>query len=167
MLTKQKRAAIAYRIKDIDVFNDRTFYTAITGKRVPEETSYRQDLGTIAQVILDLCDTSNMIELPLDKDDKVIHVGDVVYDNTGMEWEVREFRFPFDGACIYARTDNDYSTFRPDELTHKATTIEENIEEFNKAVKVTTQYVEASMNKCVEAMKKIAEVFNRVVDSDD
>ena len=167
MLTKQERAAIAYRIKDIDVFNDRTFYTAITGKCVPKETSYRENLATISRVILDLCDTSNMLELPRDKDGEIIHIHDVVYDNTGMEWEVSEFRFPFDGACIYARTDDDYSTFRPDELTYKVTTIEENIEEFNKAVKATAQYVEASMNKCVEAMKKLAEVFNRVGDSDD
>ena len=63
MLTKQKRAAITERIKDIDVFNDSTFYTAITGKRRPEETSYMEDLGTMARVIIDLCDTSDMIEL--------------------------------------------------------------------------------------------------------
>ena len=119
---------------------------------------YKEDDKNILDRIVDLCDTSNMIELPLDKDGEVIRIHDVVYDNNGMEWEVREFRFPFDGACIYARTDDNYSTFRPDELTHKATTIEENIEEFNKAVKVTTQYVEASMNECVEAMKNNSEI---------
>ncbi len=167
MLTKEERAAIANRLKDIDDFCDRTLYTAITGKSVPRTTRYSEDIETMIQVILDLCDTSNMLELPRDKDGEIIHIHDVVYDNTGMEWEVSEFRFPFDGACIYARTDNDYSTFRPNELTHKVTTIEENIEEFNKAVKATAQYVEASMNKCVEAMKKLAEVFNSLGDNDD
>ena len=108
-----------------------------------------------------------MAELPLDKDGEVIHIHDVVYDSTGMEWEVREFRFPFDGACIYARTDNDYSTFRPDELIHKATTIEENIEEFNKSVKVIAQYIEVSMNTCVEALKKLSEKLSSLGDSDD
>lgn len=102
MLSKEERKAIAYRIKDIDVFNDRTFYTAITGKCVPKETSYRENLATISRVILDLCDTSNMVELPLDKDGKVIHVGDIVYYGStiymvkkiiynGNEWEIQFF----------------------------------------------------------------------------
>lgn len=165
MLTKEERKEIANTATSL---SDYTLYYSEIYKCLYGEyprndmpnTEY--DKAIIARII-DLCDTSNMIELPLDKNGEVIRIHDVVYDNTGMEWEVREFRFPFDGACIYARTDNDYSTFRPDELTHKATTIEE----FNKAVKVTAQYVEASMNKCVEAMKKLAEVFNRVGDSDD
>ena len=167
MLTKKERAEIAERLSSVTELGDRAFYEAITGEQRPDTTSYEEDLKAMFNVVINLCDTSNMIELPLDKNGEVIRIHDVVYDNTGMEWEVREFRFPFDGACIYARTDNDYSTFRPDELTHKATTIEENIEEFNKAVKVTAQFVEASMNECVEAMKKLAEVFNRVGDSDD
>ena len=166
MLTKQERAAIAERLKNTEYITSSTLFKALTGEEKLNETSHVKSLCIICSVILGLCDTSNMIELPLDKDGEIIHIHDVVYDNTGMEWEVREFRFPFDGACIYACTDDDYSTFRPDELTHKATTIEENIEEFNKAVKVTAQYVEASMNKCVKAMKKLAEVFNRLGGSD-
>ena len=166
MLTKEERAAIAERANEC-VAVCGSLYEVLLGHRSACNTTYEEDMKKLLARIIDLCDTSNMIGLPLDKDGEVIRIHDVVYDNTGMEWEVREFRFPFDGACIYARTDNDYSTFRPDELTHKATTIEENIEEFNKAVKVTAQFVEASMNECVEAMKKLAEVFNRVGDSDD
>ena len=164
MLTRQERQEIAERAKECkkeEELNWDQFSFVLLGIQ-----SWRND-NELLDRIIDLCVTSNMIELPLDKDGEIIHIHDVVYDNTGMEWEVREFRFPFDGACIYARTDDDYSTFRPDELIHKATTIEENIEEFNKAVKVIAQYVEASMNKCVEAMKKLAEVFNRLGDSDD
>lgn len=164
MLTRQERQEIAERAKackkEEELNWDQFSYVLLGVSR------WRNDEELLDRIV-DLCDTSNMIELPRDKDGEVIRIHGVVYDNTGMEWEVREFRFPFDGACIYARTDDDYSTFRPDELTHKATTIEENIEEFNKAVKVTAQYVEASMNKCVEAMKKLAEVFNRLGDSDD
>lgn len=164
MLTRQERQEIAERAKackkEEELNWDQYSYVLLGVSR------WRNDEELLDRIV-DLCDISNMIELPRDKDGEVIRIHDVVYDNTGMEWEVREFRFPFDGACIYARTDDDYSTFRPDELTHKATTIEENIEEFNKAVKVTAQYVEASMNKCVEAMKKLAEVFNRLGDSDD
>ena len=85
-----------------------------------------------------------------------------------MEREVSEFRFPFDGACIYARTDGNYFTYRPGELTHKATpTVTENIEAFNEVVNANIQCIVTSMDKCVEAMKKLAEVFNRLGDSDD
>ena len=119
MLTKEERGAIAERIKSVDCVDEKTFYESIVGKCVPSTTSYTEDLKTIFRVVLDLCDTSNMIELPLDKDGQVIRIHDVVYDNTGMEREVSEFRFPFYGACIYARTDDDRSTFRPDELAHK------------------------------------------------
>lgn len=164
MLTKQMHQEIAERAKECKKEEELSwdqFSYVLLGIQ-----SWRND-NELLDRIIDLCDTSNTIKLPLDKDGEIIHIHDVVYDNTGMEWEVREFRFPFDGACIYACTDDDYSTFRPDELTHKATTIEENIEEFNKAVKVTAQYVEASMNKCVKAMKKLAEVFNRLGGSDD
>lgn len=167
MLTKQEREAIAERAKGYNELRSPDIYTCLVGKNAPVYTSFLEDSKEILSRIIDLCDTSNMVELPRDKDGEVIHIGDVVYDNSGMEWEVREFRLPFDGACIYARTDNDYSTFRPGELTHKATTIEENVEAFNEAVKVTAQYVEASMNECVEAMKKLTEVFNRLGNSDD
>jgi hypothetical protein len=169
MLTKEERAAIAERAASFngDSLHYTDIYRCLFGEDVPSDTTIKEDDKNILDRLIDLCDTSNMLELPRDKDGEIIHIHDVVYDNTGMEWEVSEFRFPFDGACIYARTDNDYSTFRPDELTHKVTTIEENIEEFNKAVKATAQYVEASMNKCVEAMKKLAEVFNSLGDNDD
>ena len=165
MLTKQERQEIADRAKSYKKGGEELSWDQFSYVLLGIQ-SWRSD-GELLDRIVELCDTSDMIGLPLDKDGEVIRIYDVVYDNTGMEWEVREFRFSFDGACVYARTDNDYSTFRPDELTHKATTIEENIEEFNKAVKVTAQFVEASINARVEAMKKLAEVFNRVGDSDD
>ncbi len=135
MLTRQERQEVEERAKackkEEEELNWDQFSYVLLGV-----SRWRNDEELLDRIV-DLCDTSNMIELPRDKDGEVIRIHDVVYDNTGMEWEVREFRFPFDGACIYARTDDDYSTFRPDELTHKVTTIEENIEEFNKAVKVT------------------------------
>lgn len=156
MLTKQERAAIAERLKDINDFCDRTLYTAITGKSVPRTTRYNEDVETMIQVILDLCDTSNMIELPLDKDGEVIRIGDVVYDDFGIEWEVSEFRFPFDGACIYARTDGNYSTYRPDELTHKKpVTIASLVGEIRRTLSQNT-----IMNK--EATSKLWEIADQI-----
>lgn len=121
MLTKEERKEIAERLSSVTELGDRTFYEAITGKQRPDTTSYKEDLKAMLNVVINLCDTSNMIELPLDKNGEIIRIHDVVYDNTGMEREVSEFRFPFYGACIYARTDDDRSTFRPDELAHKKT----------------------------------------------
>ncbi len=119
MLTKKEREEITERLKGINFLTDNEIYKAITGKCVSVTTTYNEDIKRMIKAILGLCDTSNMIELPRDRDGEVIHIGDVVYDDFGMEWEVSEFRFPFDGAYIYARTDGNYSTYRPKELTHK------------------------------------------------
>ena len=125
MLTKQEREEIAERFRNYDKAEYVTLYSGmydgLLGEHVPKETTVKKDRMELASRILELCDTSNMLELPVDKDGEVIRIHDVVYDNTGMEREVSEFRFPFYGACIYARTDDDRSTFRPDELAHKKT----------------------------------------------
>ena len=42
----------------------------------------------LASRILELCDTSNMLELPVDKDGEVIHIGDTVYDDDNLKYEV-------------------------------------------------------------------------------
>ena len=163
MLTKEEREAIAERIKSVDYVDEKTFYESIVGKCVPSTTSYTEDLKTIFRVVLDLCDTSNMIELPLDKDGEVIRIHDVVYDNTGMEREVSEFRFPFDGACIYARTDDDRSTFRPDELAHqKQATIKSLVEELRSTL--CAAYI--SGREC-EKILHIADQLESLGDSND
>ena len=52
----------------------------MTGTETTIDTLLDEDADKIAGIILDLCDTSNMIELPLDKDGKVINIGDKVCD---------------------------------------------------------------------------------------
>lgn len=88
MLTKEERGAIAERMKSVDYVDEKTFYESIVGKCVPSTTSYTEDLKTIFRVVLDLCDTSNMIELPVDKDGEVIRIGDTVYDDDNLKYEV-------------------------------------------------------------------------------
>lgn len=119
MLTKKERAVIAARLKIYSKHNPYDLYRAITGKGMPEETTGAENNRNMLRAILDLCDTSNMVELPLDKDGEVIHIRDVVYDNSGMEWEVSNIRFHINGADIVACSDDDYFMFRPDEFTHK------------------------------------------------
>ena len=79
MLTKQEREEIVERLKDHKCFNYVEFYEAITGKEIQRETSRVEDITVMSRVILDLCDTSDMVELPRDKDGKVIHIGDTVW----------------------------------------------------------------------------------------
>ena len=65
-------------------------YTAITGEKVPVRTTRDEDFTAISNVILNLCDTSNMIELPVDKDGEVTHIGDIVYDENNKRYEVQQ-----------------------------------------------------------------------------
>ena len=160
MLTKQERQGIADRAKACkkeEELNWDQFSYVLLGIQ-----SWRND-DEILDRIVELCDTSNMIGLPLDKDGEVIRIHDVVYDNTGMEREVSEFRFPFYGACIYARTDDDRSTFRPDELAHKKqVTIKSLVEELRSTL--CAAYI--SGREC-EKILHIADQLESLGDSDD
>lgn len=163
MLTNEKRKAIVERFRKCNDCGFYDIYTAITGEKVPVRTTRDEDFTAISNVILDLCDTSNMLELPLDKNGEIIRIHDVVYDNTGMEREVSEFRFPFYGACIYARTDDDRSTFRPDELAHKKqVTIKSLVEELRSTL--CAAYI--SGREC-EKILHIADQLESLGDSDD
>lgn len=160
MLTKQERQEIAERAKackkEEELNWDQVSYVLLGIQ------SWRND-DELLDRIVELCDTSNMIRLPLDKDGEVIRIHDVVYDNTGMEREVSEFRFPFYGACIYARTDDDRSTFRPDELAHKKqVTIKSLVEELRSTL--CAAYI--SGREC-EKILHIADQLERLGDSDD
>lgn len=61
MLTKEERNAIAERIGT-------------------DNTTWGTDCKVVRDRLIELCDTSNMVELPLDKDGEVIHIGDTVFD---------------------------------------------------------------------------------------
>ena len=160
MLTRQERQEIVERAKACkkeEELNWDQFSYVLLGIQ-----SWRND-DELLDRIVELCDTSNMIGLPLDKDGEVIRIHDVVYDNTGMEREVSEFRFPFYGACIYARTDDDRSTFRPDELAHKKqVTIKSLVEELRSTL--CAAYI--SGREC-EKILHIADQLERLGDSDD
>ena len=159
MLTRQERQEIAekaklYKGKELDWDNITDVLTGSLCWKSDDELLDR---------IVELCDTSNMIGLPLDKDGEVIRIHDVVYDNTGMEREVSEFRFPFYGACIYARTDDDRSTFRPDELAHKKqVTIKSLVEELRSTL--CAAYI--SGREC-EKILNISDQLEKLGDSDD
>lgn len=165
MLTKQERAAIAERIKSIGYVDEKTFYESIVGKCVPSTTSYSEDLKTIFRVVLDLCDTSNMMELPLDKDGEVIRIGDTVYDNDGKEYKVTGYRILFDDADIFLSNCSEpvYTTIFAHYLTHKQpVTIVTLVERIKNVMNddSTTVWAYDELDDIVDQLKKLG-------DSDD
>jgi len=165
MLIKKEREAIANRLKDIDDFCDRTLYVAITGKSVPRTTRYSEDIETMVKVILDLCDTSNMVELPLDKDGEVIHVGDTVYDDYGSKWVVNGIDFKSNGVLIDTYLDGECARFLPSELTHKQP---ETIKSLAQRIKhiLEDEATSIGVNPYVE-LKRIAKQLESLGDSNE
>lgn len=87
MLTKQEREAIAERANEcVEVCG--SLYEVLLGYPSACNTTYEEDMKKLLARIIDLCDTSNMLELPVDKDGEVIRVGDTVYDCECTKYEV-------------------------------------------------------------------------------
>ena len=66
----------------------RFFVEVLLGYPSACKTTYEEDMKKLLARIIDLCDTSNMLELPLDKDGEVIRIGDTVYDCECTKYEV-------------------------------------------------------------------------------
>lgn len=92
MLTKQEREEIAERFRNYDKAEYVTLYSGmydgLLGEHVPKETTVKKDRMELASRILELCDTSNMLELPVDKDGEYIHINDTVYDEYSRKCRV-------------------------------------------------------------------------------
>lgn len=121
MLTKQERAAIAERLKSTEYITSSTLFKALTGEEKPNETSHVKSLCIICSVILGLCDTSNMIELPLDKDGEVIRVGDTVYIGDGIKYEVAGYMMRGNSTevILAAGAEPVYTKEPANNITHK------------------------------------------------
>lgn len=118
MLTKEERAAIAERAKEcIEV--DGSLYEVLFGYPSYRNRPYEEGFKEILTRIIELCDTSNMVELPLDKDGEVIRIGDVVYDEQGIEWQASSFNLFGDNSTVTVRSDTGTTAYQPRKLTHK------------------------------------------------
>lgn len=117
MLTKQEREATIERIKSYGD-SDLPFYKLLFGSRAPYAMQYTEYLKALKDRIIDLCDTSNMVELPRDKDGEVIRIGDTVYVD-GREWQASCVKYSYDSSIITVYSDIGCTVYRPDELTHK------------------------------------------------
>lgn len=166
MLTKEERAAIVERLRECNDCGFYDIYTAITGEKVPSRTTRDEDFTAISNVILDLCDTSNMVELPLDKDGEVIHPGDTVYIDDGVKYKVTGYMMRGNSTevILAAGAEPVYIKEPANELTHKKpVTIASLVGEIRRTLSQNT-----IMNK--EATSKLWEITDQIEmlgDSDD
>ena len=121
MLTKEEREKIAERFISYD--GNKLYFAelfkCLFGREIPRDATTKGSAKTVIDRLIDLCDTSNMVELPLDKDGEVIHINDVIYDNSGEEYQVECIKFFDIGAGVAIRNDDDYTITQPGRLTHK------------------------------------------------
>lgn len=123
MLTKGERKEISKRVVSFneDYLCYADIYECLFGER-PRDSALSEGYDkAIRDRIIDLCDTSNMIELPLDKDGQVIRVGDTVFDTDGNEVVVDSLRYCVEHGCVViCTTCNGFiCTYQGKELTHK------------------------------------------------
>lgn len=121
MLTKEERAAIAKRASS---YNDGTFYfvdiyKCLFGEEVPDITSEDEDTTRVIGCLIDLCDTSNMLELPVDKDGKVVCPGDTVYDINNIKCEVIGYMLDINKVILRTDGRNVELLSSAESLTHK------------------------------------------------
>lgn len=121
MLTKEERAAIAERANRAKYSMD-SIFEILHGYSSPEYMSLKDDFIAMVTRVLDLCDTSNMLELPVDKDGEYIRLGDVVYDDEATEYKAVGYSTHSAGTNIIVEYGKNFG-FRTqifsDELTHK------------------------------------------------
>lgn len=120
MLTKQEREATIERIKSYGD-SDLPFYKLLFGSRAPYAMQYTEYLKALKDRVIDLCDTSNMIELPIDKDGEVIRVGDTVYIGDGIKYEVTGYMMRGNSTEVILAADAEpvYTKEPADDITHK------------------------------------------------
>lgn len=170
MLTKQEREEIAERFRNYDKAEYVTLYSGmydgLLGEHVPKETTVKKDRMELASRILDLCDTSNMVELPLDKDGKVIHIGDVVYTSDGEEHKMAGYimRKNTTEIILSVNSEGTYITTSANNITHKKpVTIASLIKELTDIVAAdygTPMVVKRKLSDIADQLKKLG-------DSDD
>lgn len=165
MLTKKDRAAIAERANEC-VAVCGSLYEVLLGHPSARNTTYEEDMKKLLARIVELCDTSNMVELPRGKDGEVIRAGDTVYDKDGDVAEVGGYYYN-NGTCkiiIPYGQNGCYINVLPNELTHKKpVTIASLVGEIRRTLSQNT-----IMNK--ETTAKLWEITDQIEmlgDSDD
>lgn len=123
MLTKEERAKIATRFISYDggTLYFAELFECLFNREIPGSTTTKEDTEAVIDRLIDLCDTSNMVELPLDKDGEVIHIGDVVYTSDGEEHKMAGYimRKNTTEIILSVNSEGTYITTSANKLTHK------------------------------------------------
>nr|DAX64495.1 MAG TPA: hypothetical protein [Caudoviricetes sp.] len=172
MLTKEERKAIAERMsEEFDFTEDNEVYEALIGEEIPDNTSWKTDCKVVRNRLIELCDTSSMIELPLDKDGQVIHIGDTVFDDYGSEWVVNGIKFNSNGVLIDTYFDGNCNKLLPYELTHKQPATIESLVERVRDVLENTDVIDAlddfRTGKFYDELLAICGELERLSDNDE
>ena len=168
MLTKEERTAIAERVSSFneDYLCCADIYECLFGER-PRYSALSEEYDkAIRDRLIDLCDTSNMIELPVDKDGIPFKRGDTVYESDGTEHIVDGYAFSRANAKIVSVVDlinNTRILFETDELTHKRPVTIASVRKQLKHVLDKGEMTSWSMAKLFD----IAEQLESLGDSDD
>lgn len=166
MITKEERATIAERLKSTEYITSSTLFKALTGEEKLSETSHVKSLCIICSVILGLCDTSDMIELPIDKDGEVIKVGDTVYVDDDVKYKVVGYMMRGNGTevILAAGTEPVYTKEPANNITHKKPVT------IASLVKELTDIVAADYGTPMVVKRKLSNIANQLEklgDSDD
>ena len=166
MLTKEERKAIAERMsEEFDFTENDEVYEALIGEEIPDNTTWGKDCEVVRNRLIELCDTSNMIELPLDKDGQVIHIGDTVFDDYGSKWVVNGIKFNSNGVLIDVFLDGECTKFLPYELTHKQPAIIQDLSERMQGV--LKDYLSSVDSNLHTELVSIADQLKELAGQDD
>lgn len=163
MLTRQERQEVAERAKAYKKGGEELSWDQFSYVLLGIQ-SWRND-DELLDRLIELCDTSNMIELPLDKYGEVIRVGDTVYDKDGEEGKVGGYYYN-NGTCkiIVPYGENGWNiNFYPSEITHKKPVTIASINEQIKHLLDKGHMSAWSMAKLFD----ISEQLEKLGDSDD
>lgn len=152
MLSKEEREAIVKRLNycgDTDYYS---FYRAVTGHNTTTKITLDEDVANLEKIIFDLCDTGNMVELPLGKDGKIIKVGDTVYNENMDKCRVTGIEYmAINSVCIHCFATSTFGsvTYLPNQLTHTpvseteqlAKAIKNAVDTFNEQLREFSEYM--------------------------
>lgn len=158
MLTKEERAAIAERLKSTEYITSSTLFKALTGEEKLSETSHVKSLCIICSVILELCNTSNMIELPIDKDGEVIKVGDTVYVDDDVKYKVVRYMMRGNGTevILAAGAGPVYTKEPANNITHKKPVT------IASLIKELTDLAAADYGTPIVVKRKLSDIANQL-----
>lgn len=167
MLTKEERAAIAERFKNHDEKYIVDFYRCLFGTNPPDGVSLEKSRRDTINHLIELCDTSNMVELPLDRDGEVIRIGDTVYDYENIEYKVEGYAVYKSCTCAFLTNTAEliYAKRDVNNLTHKQPVTIKSLAQRIKHV-LEDEATSIGVNPYVE-LGRIADQLESLGDSDD